>query len=145
MSTIIQYSCQDFYNCMYIDYRLLTRRLINVFIVTVKMKSKVALENTTETFSCSGYGEAILTIKNMNNSKQLVSWDQIPTDFPDYQINITGTVDQENIRTIDITIFTKANNNNTLFTCSFSFMAIDMTSATLYIAKGIKIEIILAY
>ena len=80
----------------------------------------------------------------MNNGKQLVSWDQIPTDFPDDQINITGTVDQENIRTIDITLFTKASNNNTLFICSFSFMAIDMTSATLYIAKGIEIEIILA-
>ena len=102
------------------------------------MKSKVALENTTETFSCSGNGDVTLTIKNMDNgnTERLVAWDQIPTDFPDDQINITGTVDQENIRTIDITIFTKANNNNTLFICKFFVMTKDETSATLYIAKG---------
>ncbi len=113
-----------------------------IFIVITKLRSRVALKDTYETFSCSGIGSATLRIENATTKADIgfYTFANIPASLSEHQINITGseeTIDTQTMRTIDITIFTKASNNMTNFFCSFADVNIDKTNGTLYIAKGI--------
>ena len=110
------------------------------FLVTLKLKSKVALVNTTVEFSCAGYGSedntcAEAQVELNDNIEKLTN--KLQVNISQYAAEITKTQnDTTNFVTFTIKILAKLANNNTKIVCDFCPDYNFKTEARLYIASG---------